>query len=254
MKLGAYDYLTKPFTCADVLFRVRKALEKRTLHRENRLHQEQLEELVRQRTRELDERNTVLETLFMNVIESFALTLQARNEYTKEHSQRVAYWSIEIARAMGLDSTDQLAIYRAALLHDMGKVAIKDAILEKGGSLTEAEYFDIQRHPTEAYHILSPIAQCLKDFEVVVEAIRHHHERYDGGGYPQGLRGEAIPLFARIIAVADAYDSMTSGRAYRDPLPASQAIHELQRNAGTQFDPHVVETFVACLAHAHIPS
>ncbi len=244
MKMGAYDYVTKPFQHDDLLIRLHQALEKRQLKLQNRLYRERLEELVKVRTEALHERNEQLKRLSLNTIESFVLTLQMRNAYTEGHSQRVAYWCVCMARAMEMDSTQQLAIYHAALLHDMGKMAVQDAILEKPGPLTPEEYLDIQRHPLVACDILQPIVQVVEEFHAVVEAIRYHHEHYDGSGYPCGLRGEEIPLSARIIAVADAYDSMASSRAYRTTMPADEVIEELARCAGSQFDPTVVDVFI----------
>ena len=252
MKFGAYDYVTKPFERSDLLMRLQQALEKQHLKLENRLYREKLEELVEQRTKQLHKRNEQLEQLTLSTIESFALALQLRNEYTEGHSQRVAYWCVQMANEMGLDPHEQHAIHHAALLHDMGKMAIRDDILDKPSALTDEEYQDIQRHPTLARDILEPILSVSGRFQVVVDAIVHHHEHYDGRGYPDGLKGNAIPLLARVISVADAYDSMANRRAYRDARPPELVIEELERCTGTQFDPEVVRAFVKC--HAKVPS
>ncbi len=177
------------------------------------------------------------EELFIGTLRAFSKIIDAKSPWTRGHSERVTKYAILIGRELGL-SRDQLRrLEVAALLHDIGKIGIPESILDKPGKLTKEEYEIVKRHPEIGAEILSSIRQ----FEEVVPAIRHHHERYDGRGYPDGLKGEEIPVMARIIAVADAFDAMLSKRPYRDALSLNSAVKELQRNKGSQFDPQIVD-------------
>lgn len=184
------------------------------------------------------------EELTLGVIKSLVRSLEARDAYTCGHSDRVALISSVLAEDMGFDEKARYQIYVAGLLHDVGKVGIPDAILNKRGSLTDDEFKIIKEHPVTGYEIL----KNLKQFAYVLPAVRHHHEQMDGKGYPDGLAGEDIPLDARIMAVADAFDAMTSNRPYRDGMPFEKAESILKENRGPQWDPQVLDAFFRCRA------
>jgi len=177
------------------------------------------------------------EELFIGTLRAFSKIIDAKSPWTRGHSERVARYAILIGKELGLSKDQLRRLEVAALLHDIGKIGIPESILDKPGELTKEEYEIVKRHPEIGAEILSSIRQ----FEEIVPAIRHHHERYDGRGYPDGLRGEEIPLMARIIAVADAFDAMLSERPYRGALSLNSAAKEFQRNKGTQFDPQIAD-------------
>ncbi|MBE3519056.1 MAG: PocR ligand-binding domain-containing protein [Firmicutes bacterium] len=181
-----------------------------------------------------------LREYYLSVVRALASAIEAKDVYTRGHSLRVARWARACARVLGLGADEQEEVYLAGLLHDLGKVGIRESVLLKPGCLDEQERKEMQGHPVLGARILEP----AKFSDAVIEAVRHHHEDYCGGGYPAGLVGEEIPLFARIIRVADAYDAMTWGRPYREALSADAARQELRRCAGRQFDPRVVEAFL----------
>ncbi len=183
------------------------------------------------------------EGLYIGTIFALAAALDARDHYTHGHSKKVAKDAVAIAKALNLPSHQVEIVRRASLLHDIGKIGVPDKILNKPGRLTKEEFRVVKKHPEVALKILKPIPQ-IKD---LLPAIYHEHERFDGKGYVVGLKGEAIPLEARIIGVADAYDAMTSERPYRKPLSKKEAVKELKKCAGTQFDPKVVKAFVSIL-------
>lgn len=170
--------------------------------------------------------------------------LEAKDVYTQGHSQRVCKLVTQIVSKMGIRGKEAEEIITAARLHDIGKIGIREEVLEKPGKLSYQEFAEIMDHPVMGYEIVKK----LKAMENVAKIIRHHHERYGGKGYPDGLKGEDIPLGSRIIAVADAFDAMTSKRPYREsPLTISEAVADLKKNAGSQFDPKVVEAFVSVI-------
>jgi len=177
---------------------------------------------------------------YINVIITLAKTLDAKDHYTKSHSENVDKFSVLIAKEMGLSLSEIEEIHRAALLHDIGKIAIPDSILLKPSGLTEVEYEIVKSHPVHAEEIISSIFFLQNTAKI----IRHHHERYDGKGYPDGIAGEKIELGSRIIGVADALDAMTSDRPYRDALSLSEAAQQLEKGKGTQFDPNVADVML----------
>lgn len=240
MRAGAYDYVIKPFHLEDVLMSMQRALENRRLLLERKEYQRELERRVEERTRELADKNEELRRLFISAIESIVLALQAKDEYTEGHSRRVAGHAVAIARQLSLPEEEVESIGRAALLHDIGKVGTKESILNKPGKLTDEEGDHIRSHPLIAASILEPITP-LKD---IILYIKHVHEWYDGSGYPDRLAGEYIPLGARIIAVADVFDAMTSPRPYRPALEEEDVLEHLRQEAAKQFDPMVVEAFL----------
>jgi len=181
-----------------------------------------------------------LEMLNEQTILAFVRAVDAKDPYTAQHSERVAHFARAIAQEMRLPAEAVKRIYRAALLHDIGKIAIPGSILNKPGRLSDEEYEIIKRHPIESVKIISGIDQ----FREYIDGVRHHHERVDGRGYPDGVSGADFSLDARIIAVADAYEAMTSDRAYRAALTPAEAIRQLRESAGTQFDPAVVDALI----------
>lgn len=227
---GAMDFITKPFVADIMISRVNRILEL------NRL-QKNLQQEVDKRTRESEERREKIERLSLQVMKTLSKTIDAKDKYTNGHSMRVAEYSREIARRLGKSETEQEDIYHMGLLHDIGKIGIPDEIINKPSRLTDEEYAVIKSHPVIGVEILKNISELP---EISIGA-RWHHERYDGGGYPDGLAGEHIPLVARIIGVADTYDAMTSKRSYRDVLPQDVVKDELKKGIGTQLDPQCAQ-------------
>jgi putative two-component system response regulator len=240
MRLGAYDHLSKPLNLAALEITVDRALEKKRLVEENREYQRNLESMVKERTKQLSDANEDLRRLFTGSIKALAQALEAKDEYTQGHSARVAEESVNVARYLSLSDAEVQRMWLAGYLHDIGKIGIKEAVLNKPGKLNEEEWRLIQQHPVVAGKILGPISE-LSD---VIDIIVHHHERYDGSGYPDGIEGGSIPLGARILTVADAYDALTSRRPYRDALSCEEARRILEEAAGTQFDPVIMRAFL----------
>lgn len=176
-----------------------------------------------------------------NFLTTMAASIDARDHYTSGHSQRVAYWGMELAKAIGMPEEKVDEVYFGGILHDIGKIGIPDEILNKKGKLTEEEYDKIKQHTVIGYEIILQAGM----FKELLPAIRSHHERVDGKGYPDGLKGEEIPLMARILAVTDSFDAMVGDRPYRKGLPVEKALEEIRRGAGTQFDPKLAEQFIS---------
>ncbi|MCR5748066.1 MAG: HD-GYP domain-containing protein, partial [Lachnospiraceae bacterium] len=189
--------------------------------------------LQRNLSREVEKKTKENERLFMQVVSSLASAIDAKDTYTNGHSSRVAEYSKEIARRAGYEEKQQEDIYMMGLLHDVGKIGVPDAVINKPGRLNDEEYEIIKKHPVLGSVILGKI----KEMPALKMGARWHHERYDGKGYPDGLSGEDIPEAARIIAVADSYDAMTSYRSYRDPMSQEAVSEEIKKGMGTQFDP-----------------
>jgi putative nucleotidyltransferase with HDIG domain len=192
--------------------------------------------------------NQQLKDAFFNTSMALADAVEARDNYTAGHSRRVTDYSLLIGRAMGLGAEELETLRTSAILHDIGKIGIPDCILNKPGLLEPLEYETIKQHTVIGARILGHVPELSN----VVPAVRHHHERMDGSGYPDGLSGEAIPLLARIIAVADAFDAITTTRVYKPTLPDSLALEELRRGSGTQFDPQVVDVFLKLYAEGMV--
>ena len=184
-----------------------------------------------------------LKNAYRGTMESLRLAVDAKDSYTKNHSDRVSYYAVLIAKQLNLPEEQVDLIRDGGLFHDIGKIGIPDSILQKTSKLTDDEYDDIKNHPSIGAHILQP----SKTFDNLIPMVKHHHERFDGRGYPSGLAGEDIPYLARITAVADTFDAMTSKRAYRDPLPLDVVKAEFEKNKGTQFDPQIAEVFLQIL-------
>ena len=233
MKQGAYDYLTKPFSLDEVILSVARALEERRLVIENRDYQQHLEQKV-------EAQASRIRASFLSAVTALVYALEAKDKYTSGHSERVAEVSAAIAREFGLPWDNIEKIRLAGLIHDIGKIGVRESILNKPAGFTEEEFQHIKYHPEIGERILNPI---VDDNEILM-IVRHHHERYDGTGYPDRLSGEQIPLGARILAVADSYDAMTSERPYRKAMSVETACTEVERGKGTQFDPRVADAFL----------
>ena len=223
---GGLDYIQKPLVPEVVLERIKRILSLREL-------QVNLESEVERRTEELEESRRKLQVLSLQVVKTLASAIDAKDRYTNGHSSRVAKYSKEIARRAGKPVEFQDEIYFIALLHDIGKIGIPDYILNKNSKLTDEEYETIKQHPSIGVEILKNITEMPK----IEIGAHYHHERFDGKGYPEGLAGYGIPEIGRIIAVADAYDAMTSRRSYRSGLPQETVRSEIVRGRGQQFDP-----------------
>lgn len=240
---GAMDYIGKPFVLEEVRARVSQALEKRRLLIENRNYHHSLEQRVRTQARRLEE-------MFIASIQSLADALELKDPYTRGHSVRVSNYSGLIAREMGIDHDSARQIELGGHLHDIGKIGVREDVLNKPGGLSSEEYSHIMTHPVLGWRILLPL---LSDSPVALNVVRSHHERIDGRGVPDGLSSDAIPREARIACVADAFDAMMSGRPYRSaPLSMEDALAELRRHAGTQFDAHAVSALMAVVRRGDI--
>jgi len=241
MKRGADDYLVKPFQLAAVVAAVERALHKKQMETELENYRQNLEQMVDQRTKQLQTAMKRIETTYDETLEALGAALDLRDTETEGHSRRVSRCCIEIARKMGCPGEQLKQISRGSYLHDIGKIGIPDAILLKPGRLTDEEMAVMQTHARVGYELVSKIGFLAPAAEIVLT----HQERFDGTGYPQGLMGDEIPLGARIFAVADTLDAMTSDRPYRRALPLSTARAEINLESGRQFDPEVVRVFLS---------
>jgi response regulator RpfG family c-di-GMP phosphodiesterase len=245
MKRGASDYLIKPFQLGTVVASVARAVEKKRLEMEVETYRQQLERMVEQRTNQLQAAMKRIELTYDETLEALGAALDLRDCETQGHSRRVSRYCLAMAKAFGCSSEQLRNIARGSYLHDIGKIGIPDRILLKPGKLTAEETAVMQTHARTGYDLMSRIAFLASAAEMVLT----HQERYDGTGYPQGLMGDEIPLGARLFAVADALDAMTSDRPYRRALPFSVAREELTRESGQQFDPEVVRLFLSIPEH-----
>jgi putative two-component system response regulator len=232
LRLGAYDYIVKPFNLDQVLISANRALDKRHLEDANREHQKYLVQMA-------DERYAETRRLFYSMTQVLTHLLDLKAPFIAGHAVRVAEMSRYVARELRMTEDGVRKVYLAALLHDVGMIIIEDVLLTKQEALTLDEKQQIKNRTSMAEEVLRPIL----DDEEVLKCIRHHRERYDGNGYPDGLKGNIIPLGARVIAVVEAFDAITSGRPYRLPRSPQKAMEELQRCTNTQFDPQVVTVF-----------
>jgi putative nucleotidyltransferase with HDIG domain len=233
LQLGALDYISKPVLLDEVHARIEKALEKQRLVQENRFYQKRLEE----RVRELDRRN---KQHLINGVQMLVHALEAKDSYTSGHSIRVSRYAVKTAVQLGYTHDRLEQVRLGGELHDIGKIGTQEAVLNKPGPLGPEEFEHIKAHTVLGEKILAPF---LAEQPIVLRIVRSHHERLDGTGFPDGLRGEEIPLEARIIAVVDAFDAMTTNRAYRASRTPAEAMDELRRCAGGHFDAAVVEAF-----------
>jgi len=254
-----YRLITKPWNDDELKATLRQAFDhydlKREIKRLNSVTREQnfklqdmnknLEAKVRERTKQLAEKHQELRTAYIQTIRALAEAIDAKDAYTRGHSERVAVYASKIARQVDLPRDMIERVYFAGLLHDVGKIGIPDAIITKPARLDEAEYLEIQKHPEIGAKILEPV-EFLRN---IVPCVRHHHEWFDGSdrGYPDRLRADAIPLPSRIILVADTIEAMTSDRPYRNALPLDTVVRELDKFKGTQFDPDMVDAVLLLL-------
>jgi response regulator RpfG family c-di-GMP phosphodiesterase len=248
IRKGASDYVTKPFNLDEVQIVIERTLDKRRLVLQNRAHQEHLEELVARRTQEVIEKKVEVERLYDDLQDSYESTLQAlvtaldfRDNETQGHSYRVVEYAVLVAERLGVEDEELTWIRRGAILHDVGKIGIPDSVLRKPGKLDEEEWAEMCKHPEMGYRML----ERIRFLEPALDIVLCHQERFDGSGYPRGLKGEQIPLGARIFAVVDTFDAMTSDRPYRAALSIDAACEEIREWSGRQFDPRVVEAFLS---------
>ena len=232
LKRGADDYICKPFNLDEVSMVIQKALEKRGLQLKVREYQQHLEEKVEEQTEEI-------RRLFLGAIEALVVALEAKDTYSGGHSRRVTSIALSLGKELVLSPNDMEDLRWGSLLHDVGKIAVDQLIQNKPGKLTREEYEHIMIHPHVGANIVQPVVN-----KKVVEMIEHHHDHYDGSGLHQVTAGSAIPLGARILAVADAYDAMTSDRPYRPAMSRERALEEIKRCVTTQFDPVVADAFL----------
>ena len=231
---GALDYLQKPAVIEEVRARVLKALEKRDLLLQKRFYQKNLERRVRSQATRIGE-------LFLEAVQTLAHALEAKDAYTRGHSRRVSRYAVKTALRLGFTGEVLEHIRLGAELHDIGKIGTREAVLNKPGPLTPDEFAHITEHTLLGEKILAPLA---REKGVVLRIVRSHHERMDGRGFPDGLKGDLIPIESRIVCVVDAFDAMTTNRAYRPSRVPAEAYDELRSCAGGQFDPAVVEAFI----------
>ncbi len=244
IRLGVNSYIIKPIDFAQINMTLYKTANKLARFKEHIMYKEHLEEMVEKRTKALLALEEEKIQNFEKTILSFVEMIEDRDTYTGGHSQRVANYSKLIAQKMGRSEEECALIYQAGILHDVGKVATPDTVLLKPGKLSKLEYKLIQEHVTVSYELLSKIPM----YKELADIIIYHHERCDGKGYPHGVKGDDIPLLARIMIVADAFDAMTTNRIYKGRKDISQAIEELKAFSGKQFHPEVVESAVEALS------
>jgi putative two-component system response regulator len=231
LKNGALDYITKPFNVEQIIEAIKTVLAKKRLEFELKKHRGLVEGKVEEQTAELQK-------VFSGAIESLIIALEAKDKYTAGHSRRVTDMAVLIGKAVGLSEADLEDLRWAALLHDIGKIGIDPTILNKPDHLTPDEYRYILNHANIGGGIVQPLVN-----KNIVEIIKHHHDRYDGGTPDQKVCRVEIPLGARILALADTYDAMTSDRPYRNALPLAKVLDEIRRSSGSQFDPGLVKAF-----------
>jgi len=239
LRLGAFDYLMKPFDLRQVEAVVKRALEHHDLVAAKQRYENHLEELVEQRTAELDRALNSLEGAYRSTLKALTAALETRDSETHGHSERVVSYSLRLGREYGLNSEQMKSLEFGALLHDIGKIGVPDSILRKPAKLTEEEWVRMREHPLHGQQIL----RGIEFLQGAARVVAQHHEKWDGTGYPLGLRGDDIDICARIFAVADAFDAITSDRVYRRGKSYEAASQELDDWAGRQFDAKVVEAF-----------
>lgn len=240
MRLGAYDFIIKPADLELVVLSVKRAFEKKRLEEEVEVYHKNLERLVEERTVKLQQAYRTLKKAYLDSVKVLAEAIDAKDPYTRGHSDRVRRMSLQIATSLGFSEERVEILEYGALLHDIGKIGIKDEILQKPEPLSPIEYEMIQEHPL----IGVKIVEGIEFFKDKIPMIRNHHEHFDGHGYPDGLAGERIPLEARIIAVPDAFDAMASLRPHRKTMSLEAILFEMEKHKGKQFDPNILDIFI----------
>jgi len=244
MQRGAMDYLTKPIELADLGRAVQRALKRREMLLENRQLNQWLKEEVSTRTAELQRERGKLERLSIATLEALVNALEAKDPYMRGHSARVADLSATVAHELGMPEEDVEQVRVAGRLHDIGKIGTRESVLNKQGALTPEEFEHVKQHVIIGSQILAPLAH-LGD---IIPAVRHHHERWDGTGYPDGLRGEEIPIGARILGAAEVFDALSTSRAYQEKMSPEKAVQRAADLSGTVLDPKVFEALASVVA------
>lgn len=241
LRMGAWDYMTKPvMDMAGLLHRVEETIEKSRLIKQNLVYREHLETLVKQRTEELETTNTALARAIYNTVVILTQTIEAKDPYTRGHSLRVSEYSVAIGEKLGLDKHSLQILRLGSLLHDIGKIGVARAILNKPGKLSTEEYDRIKKH----IEIGEQILQNVEYFKPILPLITNHHRWYDGKGYPEESKGSDLLFESQILSVADVYDALTSDRPYRDAMSTETALSELKNISGTQLSPSIVGIFI----------
>jgi response regulator RpfG family c-di-GMP phosphodiesterase len=241
LRLGADDYIFKPIDLAEVSICLDRALAKRNLKLQIHDYQAALENTVAERTSQVHH-------MLLHVVECLVHTLEAKDPYTDGHSQRVAWLSAQLGEAAGLENHELEILQLGSMFHDLGKIGIQESILNKPGSLTVSEYELVKRHPDLGVRILQP----LQELQTILPIVRHHHEHFDGKGYPDGIAGENIPRSARIVALADNFDALTSARSYRAALGWEEASAIIRAGIGSLFDPSLAEIFLPLVENKRV--
>ncbi|WP_456385027.1 HD domain-containing phosphohydrolase [Desulfolithobacter sp.] len=254
INLGAYDFMTKPIEDLELFHvKIRRAIEKRNYVRQEKIYRQNLEKEVRDKTRELAEKNILLEkyshhleNATVQIMSSLQAAMEEKDEYTAGHTRRVTEYAMMLAEKIQLPEEEHVILRRASQFHDIGKLVIDLSCIQKPGRLTAEEWELIRKHPEVGASIIEPLTFMERERQT----IRHHHERLDGKGYPDGIGGKDLDTLTRIITIADSYDAMTSRRNYRRNLTRVEAVAELRNCAGTQFDPELVEEFAEVVLSA----
>jgi putative nucleotidyltransferase with HDIG domain len=241
LRRGAVDYLLKPPRLTDLIRAIERALAKRRIELARKRYQRRLEARVRERTADLRTALRDIATTYQNTLLALVTALDAREHETSDHSLRVVQYTVAVAERLSISGKELEEIGRGALLHDIGKIGVPDAVLLKPGKLTPDEWVEMRKHPDIGFQMI----QAIPFLDTPAEIVRSHQERFDGGGYPRNLRKEEIHIGARIFAVADTLDAITSDRPYRRGTTFANAIAEIDRCKGTQFDPEVVRAFLS---------
>lgn len=237
VRLGALDYLTKPFDKDDVINVVERGLQKRRAQETIKAEREKLLDKTKYLEEQINKARENIMMCYEGTVNALILAIDAKDHYTSDHSENVARLSSLIAEVFGFSKDVRDKLKQAAIIHDIGKIGVDEAILRKKGTLTPEEFAEIKRHPEIGARIVKAIPFLEETFQIIL----HHHERFDGTGYPKGLKGDEIPLCVRIVTIADAIDAMIHDRPYRNRLPTEEILKELKNGAGTHFDPAIVE-------------
>jgi response regulator RpfG family c-di-GMP phosphodiesterase len=237
MRSGAYDYIIKPFSVDEIMFSVNRIIDRMRLLEERKTYVDNLEAKI-------SENVSVLRSSFDRSLQEVNRTLYLRGGFEADHAKNVRDYSMKLAEKLNLNGKELEGIRRGSELHDIGKIAIPDSIMMKEGGLTPEDVLIVRKHPVVGRDILLPVAG---DDRTLMDIVTFHHERYDGSGYPEGLKGEQIPYAARLVAVADVYDAMTSPRPYHAVRSKEEALDEIKKLSGRTFDPHMAAAFVSVM-------